>query len=327
MATEIDQVKSSESGIDPNRLAELLPRELAQRLRVEFGVLPKEAIREVQRRRDEMVPELIELLEAGTAQVPLGKFELGEGPFFAFMLLIEFEAESACDAIFRAISLEQEQTQELLGDAVHGFLPYAVPGVAHRRIDEMLSLACNPRVDSWVRSSLVRGICLLEEAGKLSRERIIEMVRRALQSAVEERNDVVVTSIAMHCSDSHLHELHPDIREANRLGLLDEMMISFCEVEEGFNLPHKQPIFRLEDTIKAVEHWGCFSPKWKAPPPLPPPPFLPEPPAEFDENFAPPGPMTIRLDTPHVGRNEPCPCGSGKKYKKCCGKAGSLVDL
>jgi uncharacterized protein YecA (UPF0149 family) len=22
--------------------------------------------------------------------------------------------------------------------------------------------------------------------------------------------------------------------------------------------------------------------------------------------------------TPKVGRNEPCPCGSGKKYKKCC---------
>jgi uncharacterized protein YecA (UPF0149 family) len=24
--------------------------------------------------------------------------------------------------------------------------------------------------------------------------------------------------------------------------------------------------------------------------------------------------------TPKVGANEPCPCGSGKKYKKCCGK-------
>jgi len=23
--------------------------------------------------------------------------------------------------------------------------------------------------------------------------------------------------------------------------------------------------------------------------------------------------------SPKVGRNEPCPCGSGKKYKKCCG--------
>jgi hypothetical protein len=23
---------------------------------------------------------------------------------------------------------------------------------------------------------------------------------------------------------------------------------------------------------------------------------------------------------PKVGRNQPCPCGSGKKYKKCCGR-------
>ncbi|MHC4654049.1 MAG: preprotein translocase subunit SecA [Planctomycetota bacterium] len=28
----------------------------------------------------------------------------------------------------------------------------------------------------------------------------------------------------------------------------------------------------------------------------------------------------IRLEGPKVGRNDPCPCGSGKKYKKCCGK-------
>ncbi len=28
----------------------------------------------------------------------------------------------------------------------------------------------------------------------------------------------------------------------------------------------------------------------------------------------------IRLEKPKVGRNDPCPCGSGKKYKKCCGR-------
>jgi len=27
----------------------------------------------------------------------------------------------------------------------------------------------------------------------------------------------------------------------------------------------------------------------------------------------------IKLNQPKVGRNDPCPCGSGKKYKKCCG--------
>jgi len=28
----------------------------------------------------------------------------------------------------------------------------------------------------------------------------------------------------------------------------------------------------------------------------------------------------VRREAPKIGRNEPCPCGSGKKYKKCCGR-------
>ena len=31
--------------------------------------------------------------------------------------------------------------------------------------------------------------------------------------------------------------------------------------------------------------------------------------------------QTVRRDEPKVGRNDPCPCGSGKKYKKCHGAA------
>lgn len=29
--------------------------------------------------------------------------------------------------------------------------------------------------------------------------------------------------------------------------------------------------------------------------------------------------LTVRRNEPKVGRNDPCPCGSGKKFKKCCG--------
>ena len=32
---------------------------------------------------------------------------------------------------------------------------------------------------------------------------------------------------------------------------------------------------------------------------------------------------TVRNKGPKVGRNEPCPCGSGKKYKKCHGGAAA----
>jgi uncharacterized protein len=31
--------------------------------------------------------------------------------------------------------------------------------------------------------------------------------------------------------------------------------------------------------------------------------------------------QSLRRSTPKIGRNDPCPCGSGRKYKKCCGAA------
>jgi preprotein translocase subunit SecA len=35
---------------------------------------------------------------------------------------------------------------------------------------------------------------------------------------------------------------------------------------------------------------------------------------------APAKPKTVVRKNKKIGRNDPCPCGSGKKYKKCCGK-------
>jgi preprotein translocase subunit SecA len=52
-----------------------------------------------------------------------------------------------------------------------------------------------------------------------------------------------------------------------------------------------------------------------------------QPPASGGQGGPPPGgreiqlpKVTIKRDLPKVGRNEPCPCGSGKKYKQCHGK-------
>ena len=45
------------------------------------------------------------------------------------------------------------------------------------------------------------------------------------------------------------------------------------------------------------------------------PEFLAEPFEQFVESYMPASPAHRK-----VGRNEPCSCGSGKKYKKCCGR-------
>ena len=41
---------------------------------------------------------------------------------------------------------------------------------------------------------------------------------------------------------------------------------------------------------------------------------------KYDMSEINPKPPTVRVDP--IGRNDPCTCGSGKKYKKCCGMAG-----
>lgn len=46
-------------------------------------------------------------------------------------------------------------------------------------------------------------------------------------------------------------------------------------------------------------------------------PHKPEDITQLEQLRHPPKPKKFEQK---VGRNEPCPCGSGKKYKKCCGK-------
>ena len=49
-------------------------------------------------------------------------------------------------------------------------------------------------------------------------------------------------------------------------------------------------------------------------------PELPEDVSDMDRALRPPEPL---LAEPKTGRNDPCPCGSGKKFKKCCAASPS----
>jgi preprotein translocase subunit SecA len=63
---------------------------------------------------------------------------------------------------------------------------------------------------------------------------------------------------------------------------------------------------------------SAFSPSRPTAPTMPPPAVARTPqPARVGGDDA--ELKTIRRDEPKVGRNDPCPCGSGKKYKKCHG--------
>ena len=115
-----------------------------------------------------------------------------------------------------------------------------------------------------------------------------------------------------------LAELKPLVEQAFARGLISTSWLSFAAFEQDLELTIKDPAalasrshgeFSLfGDTIEELSGWYCFSPK-----------------AQRDAERA----SSARRDrlmaarpivnsSRKVGRNEPCPCGSGRKFKKCC---------
>ena len=73
---------------------------------------------------------------------------------------------------------------------------------------------------------------------------------------------------------------------------------------------HVQTEKRLKEVVSLFDKHG-----WKYNIGLEP--DKPEDTADLERLLNPPKPMVAEKK---VGRNDPCPCGSGKKYKKCCGQ-------
>jgi uncharacterized protein YecA (UPF0149 family) len=117
-------------------------------------------------------------------------------------------------------------------------------------------------------------------------------------------------------------EASADIEEAYRRGLVDTEMIGLEDIKRSIakdqarireELDRCQPT-GIEDTIEELRHWAAFQ---KEPPkrlPAPPAPYFATAPNPADDVTA-----TVERHGPRTGRNDPCPCGSGKKFKKCCG--------
>jgi len=106
----------------------------------------------------------------------------------------------------------------------------------------------------------------------------------------------------------------PVIERAFASGRMDESVMGDVEdvqIEFGLKTEREHP--RKPNKLSI---WGDqLRAQWKAKG-IP----LPDAAGNFSErDFETPALPKPNIAPPKVGRNEPCPCGSGKKYKKCCG--------
>ena len=128
--------------------------------------------------------------------------------------------------------------------------------------------------------------------------------------------------------------------DMNWMNHIDDMQILKSEIiSQAFGnqdpvLAYKREGYELfEKMIEKIKETTCqfllasHLEKEEAPkPPMQRPTFTPiarkepQPAQEQKKESKPFVQKTVVNDTPKIGRNDPCPCGSGKKYKNCCGK-------
>jgi hypothetical protein len=304
--------------------------------------LPVEAIDEAREHRDLMVPRLIRVIRDATAAAREGDLPEGNAHFFALFLLSEFQAAESLPSIVEAISLPGELPEDLFDDAVTeavGRILAQFAGDTPQVFDELIA---NPDVNEYVRWEAARAYLLLVRDGRMTRAEAAARLKSRLRWAID-REDFEITAPLIN----ELANLAPGdaielVREAFERDMVDTFTMSegdfercLADGEAGVqrNLA-ALPSTGIVDTIAELSSWASFDDdSWEdfhdeawedfndEPPERQTPVFVPRPPV-LDEQpvFSMVGPIAepIVSHRAHTGRNDPCPCGSGKKFKKCC---------
>ena len=302
--------------------------EILEELRVLRGYFPLEAIEAAVERRDEMVPELLRILDdAADRPEELLASPAEMAPIYALYLLAQFREPAAYPRIIRLFRLPNEAGVELTGEVATEDLDRMLATLNFGDLQPIYDLIEDPGVSDWVRGA---GLEALEEmvfTGQLSREEAVGYLGELLGGKLERNNSTVWSSLVSVATDLHATELAPQIRRAFEDGLVDRYIVSREEVEEELAEPRKVVLRRtrrrckgpIDDVVKEISWWACFdeSASWQGSGAEVELPLPLEEPVRETGGWRPTEP--VRRQGPKVGRNEPCPCGSGKKYKRCCG--------
>jgi len=320
--------------------AELDLEEIIAELDRAHRYLPEEALCAAQARRQEITPKLVEVLQRAVDLARNGVEYEGNAPFFAVFLLTEFRAAEALPVVFQLLELPDDQRDELVSDADCECLPRLLAAIVDD-VDLLDSAIRNPALQKLARSILASAYVKMVAAGRLSSEEAVRRLRCRLREAIDAGDGEMVTTLVCELSGLASAEALPDIREAFGRGLVDEGEITLGWLEKsvaeaaaeaaGVHPSHLAQLY-VEDTVEELRTWywpedDQGHTEWGGEDDEEPGlhygplegPFRPES-YDIDDDFElPPESLEpIRRETPRVGRNDPCPCGSGKKFKKCC---------
>jgi hypothetical protein len=310
--------------------------EILAQLERAHAQLPRIALEEAAAHREEIIPRLLGVLEK-VAKDP-APFLGGQDRnlrIYAMYLLAQFREPRAYLLLVKIFSAPGKFAFELAGDVVTQDLPSILASVSDGDPSGMIKLVENEEVNEYVRGAALDGLVTLMAFGRGSRDDVMTYFRRLFQ-ILERRPSAVWNGLANACADLCPQEVAEDLRQAYDEGLIDPGSIGWDEIEEALDMGpdaawgEARYRYRLiTNTADAIKWWGCFHKDAGEEDWAEADMEAEGDPAELEDdadNFFPllgsdqGAREPYRRTEPKVGRNEPCPCGSGKKFKRCCGR-------
>ena len=277
------------------------------------GHFPKAAIREAIAHPEEIIPPLLKVLEA-VARDP--QSFAGDPKrmihIYSMYLLAQFRETRAYPLLVRIFSTPGDLPMDLAGDTVTEGLESILASVSDGDMSGMTSLVENEQANEYVRSAALRGLVALVTCGRRTRDEVMAYFK-SLFRTLDRTPGLLWGSLASCSANLYPEEVVEELRLAFDEGLIESLFIGWENIEEALKtgkaaamirLPQRYPL--IDDVENEMAWWACFEENKKR---------------KWDlqkVRFVPP-PVKARAK---IGRNEPCPCGSGKKFKKCCGPRG-----
>lgn len=271
---------------------------------------PEKAFQIITANKEESVPYLREAVDYAAGK-GMGLDEDYQLHFYALYLLGEFQDRVSFSKIMELVSLPSDTVDYLIGDCITENLSDILYNTFDGNIGLLKRSIQDRNINEYVRAAM------LDVMGQLYLDEILEERewKEFLKQNVYDGREYdyiydVIGDILCRC---HFIDMLPEIRYMLDNDLIDEAMMGgydscvdnmfkYWEDEEGFC---KTP-FNAAGTLR---HWAMFSESGDTASDK----------KDIDKMLR---MMEKEWDKPvqkkKTGRNDPCPCGSGKKYKYCC---------
>lgn len=214
---------------------------------------------------------------------------------------LEELGEDAAPAIEPLLPLLGEED-----DWVREEMPLLYTSIGPKSIPALSALLTDPDADSWAQTGAGDSLAEMTETHPAVRNEVVALLEQALVAA---RDETQAAFLVCNLLDVGAKESLLLIEQAFRENRVDDSIVEMVDVQDHFGLPVTYERRKWESHLSRPDASEMLAPDAEA----------------YEDGEERETEDAEEAQTPYVasvkvGRNDPCPCGSGKKYKKCHGQ-------